>query len=124
MGMRLSRVGVLGVALAACLAGAACSSDGNQTAAKFMPDVQAAATGATSVHMTGAVHQGKQTATFDVSFSGTSLTGILGLGGKSFGVLVRGGATYVKVDAAFDPRLPGVALDPRLPHGHSPRLPH
>jgi DMSO reductase anchor subunit len=101
MGLRLSRAVVLAVALAACLAAAACSSDGDQTAAKLMPNVQAAAVGATSVHMTGSVNQGKQTATFDVSFTGTSVAGTLGLGGKSFGVLVLGAATYVKVDAAF-----------------------
>jgi hypothetical protein len=101
MGWRLSRVGVLAVALAASLASAACSSAATQTAAKLMPDVQAAATGATSVHMTGSVHQGTQTATFDVSFNGTSVAGTLGLNGKSFSVLVVGGATYVKVNAAF-----------------------
>lgn len=100
MGLRLSRLSVLAVMLAAGLA-AACSSAGSQTAAKLMPAVQAAADGATSVRMAGSVHQGKQTATFDVSFSGSSVAGTLGLDGHSFSVLVLGGTTYIKVDAAF-----------------------
>jgi hypothetical protein len=101
MSLLVLRVSGLAVALAAGLAAAACSSASSQSEAKLMPEVQAAASAATSVHMTGSVHQGKQTATFDVSFSGTSVAGTLGLDGNSFGVLVLGGVTYVKVNAAF-----------------------
>lgn len=101
MGLRLSRVSVLAVMVAAGLAVVACSSAGSQTAAKLMPQVQAAADVATSVHMTGSVPQGKQTATFDVNFSGRSVAGTIGVNGHSFGVLVLGGATYIHVDAAF-----------------------
>lgn len=101
MGLRVPRLSVLAVALAAGLAAAACSSAGSQTAANLLPEVQAAANGAASVHMTGSVPQGKQTATFDVRFSGTSVAGTLGVNGHSFDVLVLGGATYIKVDAAF-----------------------
>jgi hypothetical protein len=101
MGLQVLRVSRLAVALAAGLAAAACSSASSQSEAKLMPEVQTVASGATSVHMTGSVHQGKQTATFDVSFSGTSVAGTLGLNGNSIGVLVFGGVTYVKVNAAF-----------------------
>jgi hypothetical protein len=66
-----------------------------------MPRVQAAESGATSVRVSGSVPRGKQTATFDVRFSGTSVAGILGADGRSFQVLVVNGTTYIKVDAAF-----------------------
>lgn len=101
MGLRVSRWRVAAVAAVAGLALAACSSADTQSAAKLMPAVQAAASGATSVHMTGSVPQGKETATFDVDFSGTSVAGTLGINGNIFQLLVLNGATYVKVDAAF-----------------------
>ena len=101
MVLRVVRPGVFAVALAAGLAASACSSGGGQTAAKLMPQVQAAARGATSVQMAGSVPDGKQTATFDVRFNGTSVAGTLGVNGHSFEVLVVNGVTYIKVDAAF-----------------------
>jgi hypothetical protein len=99
--MQAWRVGMLVVALVAGLTASACSSASSQTAAKLMPEVQAAARAVGSVHMVGSVPNGKQTATFDVSFSGTSVAGTLGVNGRSFELLVLNGATYVKVDAAF-----------------------
>lgn len=101
MALRVVRSGVLAVALAAGLAASACSSAGSQTAAKLMPQVQAAAKEATSVQMSGSVPDGAQTATFDVRFSGTSVAGTLGVNGHSFGVLEVNGVTYIKVNAAF-----------------------
>ena len=101
MGLRLLRASALAIALGTGLATAACSPAGSQTAAKLMPAVQAAVNSAASVHMAGSVTQGKATAAFDVSFSGTSVAGTVGVNGLSFGVLVVGGATYAKVNAAL-----------------------
>lgn len=101
MGSRAMQLGVLAIAVAAGLATAGCSSARSQTAAKLMPEVQAAALAASSVHMDGAVPEGTRTATFNVSFVGASVAGTLGVDGRTFEVLVLGGTTYVKVDAAF-----------------------
>jgi len=101
MGSRALQLSVLAMAVATGLATAGCSSAGSQTAAKLIPQVQAAAMTATSVHVAGAVAQGKNTATFDVSFSGSAVDGTVGVNGQTVHVLVLNGATYVKVDAAF-----------------------
>ena len=66
-----------------------------------MPKVQAAAKGAESVHMAGSVNQGSQTATINMSFSGNSVAGTVGLNGASFELLSLNSTTYIKLDAAF-----------------------
>jgi len=101
--VRVFRVSALVVVLAAGLGVTACSSApaGSKTAAELMPEVQAAANGATSVHMAGWVKQGSQTVTIDVRFTGTSSAGTFGVNGQSFYLLSLNGKTYIKVDAAF-----------------------
>ncbi len=103
MSTRLIRGAALAAVLAAGLAAAGCSSSpaGSKPAAKLMPEVQAAAKAATSVHMAGAVNQGSQKATIDMSFSGPSVAGTVGLNGASFNLLSLNGKTYIKLDAAF-----------------------
>jgi hypothetical protein len=103
MSLRAFRSGALAVVLAVCLAVAACGSAASdtKTAAMLMPEVQAAADGATSVHMAGSVTQGSQNATIDVSFSRTAAAGTVGLNGDSFYFLSLNGKTFIKVDAAF-----------------------
>jgi hypothetical protein len=103
MGSRLFRGAALAAVLAAVLAASGCSSSpaGSKTASKLMPDVQTAAKGATSVHMAGSVNQGSQTATINMSFSGNSVAGTVGLNGASFFLLSLNGKTYIKLDSAF-----------------------
>jgi hypothetical protein len=103
MGSRSFRGAALAVVLAGGLAAAGCSSSpaGSKAAAKLMPEVQAAAKAAGSVHMTGSVNQGPQTATIDMSFSRSSVAGTVGLNGASFVLLSLKGNTYIKLDAAF-----------------------
>ena len=102
MGSRLFRGAAMAAVLAASLA-AGCSSSpaGSKSAAKLMPKVQAAAKAATSVHMAGLVTQGSQTATINMSFSGNSVAGTVGLNGASFDLLSLNGKTYIKLNAAF-----------------------
>jgi hypothetical protein len=101
--MRIFRLAAPTIALAAGLAIAACgsSSGGSNTSQKLMPQVQEAARTATSVHVTGTVTQGSQTVTLDVSFSGSSLAGSIGLNGATFYVLSLNGKTFIKLNAAF-----------------------
>jgi hypothetical protein len=103
MGLRVFRATVWAAVLAAGLAVSACGSApaGSKTAAKLMPEVQAAADGATSVHMAGSVTQGSQTVTIDVSFSGSSVAGSVGDNGQIVDLLSLNGQTYLKLDAAF-----------------------
>ena len=103
MGSRLFRGAVGAAMLAAVMAAAGCSSSpaGSKPAAKLMPHVQAAAKGAKSVHMAGLVNQGSQTATINMSFSGNSVAGTVGLNGASFDLLSLYGTTYIRLDAAF-----------------------
>ncbi len=103
MSAKLSRRAAVAAVLAVGLAAAGCSSSpaGSKPAAKLMPQVQAAAKGATSVHMTGSVNQGSQKATIDMSFSGRSVAGSVGLNGASFDLLSLNGTTYIKLDAGF-----------------------
>jgi len=103
MSNRVFRVSVLAVTLAAGLSLAACTPApaGSKTSQKLMPQVQAAARSATSVHMTGTVTQGSQTATINVSFSGNSVAGTIGINGQSVDVLSLNGKTYIKLDRSF-----------------------
>lgn len=103
MDLRMFRGAALAAVLAAVLAVSACGSApaGSKSAAKLMPAVQAAADGATSVHMAGSVTQGSQTTTIDVSFSGSSIAGSVGENGQTIDLLSLNGNTYIKLDAAF-----------------------
>jgi len=101
--MGVLRASVPAVLLAGTLAVAACSSSpaGSKATAELMPQVQAAVKSATSVHMAGVVTAGSQTATIDMSFSGNSLAGRIGINGQSLNVLSLNGRTFIKLDAAF-----------------------
>ncbi|MGO8958895.1 MAG: hypothetical protein ACLQFR_16215 [Streptosporangiaceae bacterium] len=103
MESRLFRGAALAALVGATLAVAGCggSPAGSKPAAKLMPEVQAAAKAATSVHMAGSVDQGSQAATINMSFSGNSVAGTVGLNGASFYLLSLNGATYIKLDAGF-----------------------
>jgi hypothetical protein len=103
MGSTSFRGAALAAVLAAGMAASGCGSSpaGSKTAAKLMPEVKAAATAAKSVHMAGSVNQGSQTATIDMSFSGSSVAGTVGLNGASFVLLSLNGNTYIKLDASF-----------------------
>lgn len=103
MGSRSFRGAALAAVLAAGVAAAGCGSSpaGSKAAADLMPKVQAAAKGAQSVHMAGSVTQGSQKVTIDMSFSGSSVAGTVGLNGASFVLLSLNGHTYIKLDAAF-----------------------
>ena len=102
MGMRILQGAGLAMVLAVGMALPACGSPaGSKTAAKLMPQVQTAAKTATSVHMAGSVTEGSQTATLDISFSGDSVAGRLGINGENFELLSLHGKTYIKLDAAF-----------------------
>lgn len=103
MGSRSFRGAALAAVLAAGLAAAGCSSSpaGSKSSAELMPKVQAAAKAAHSVHMAGSVNQGSQKATIDMSFSGSSVAGTVGVNGFSFVLLTLNGHTYIKLDAAF-----------------------
>ncbi|HEY2641358.1 MAG TPA: hypothetical protein VGI66_15925 [Streptosporangiaceae bacterium] len=96
-----------GIALAAMLvvgltaAGCGSSSAGAKSAAKLMPELQAAARSATSVHMAGLVKSGGQTVTINMSFDGDSVAGTLQLNGASFELLSLKGKTYIKLNASF-----------------------
>lgn len=102
MGLRaFRRAGFVSV-LTVGLAVAACGSPaGSQSAAKLVPEVQAAANTAGSVHVAGSLSQGKQTATIDVSIIGDSVAGYLGAYRTRFYVLSLNGQNFVKLNAAF-----------------------
>jgi hypothetical protein len=101
--LRILRGAGLAIMLAVGLALSACSSraPGSKTAAKLMPAAQSAAETATSVHVAGSVTEGSQAATMDVSFSGDSVAGSLGVNGESFDLLSLNGKTFIKLNAAF-----------------------
>jgi len=113
MGSRVFRRAALAVLLAAGLAASGCSSPpaGSKTAAKLMPQVQALARGAKSVHITGSAIQGAQTFTMNVSFSGTSAAGTIGSGGGRFYLMLLNGNAFIKLNAAFlkEAKLPASA---------------
>jgi hypothetical protein len=103
MSLRVFRVSVPAVVLAAGLAVAACSSApaGSQTAAKLIPQVVASADGATSVHLAGSGLDGSQTVVMNMSFSSGALSGTVGVNGKILYILSVDGKTYIKIDAGF-----------------------
>jgi hypothetical protein len=103
VGMRKFQVGALAVALAGGLTIAACGSApaASKTSEKLMPQVQAAARSATSVHVTGMVTEGSQTVTMDVSLSGSSMAGSMAVNGATFYILSLNGKTFIKINAAF-----------------------
>jgi hypothetical protein len=103
MRLPVLRAAGLAAVLAVGLTVAACSSQsaGGKTAAQLVPEIQAAADAATSVHVAGSVLKGNQTTTIDVSIDGESVSGYLGTYGTQFYVLSVAGESYVKVDAAF-----------------------
>jgi hypothetical protein len=103
MGSTLFRGAALAAVLAAGLAVAGCGSSpaGGQGSAKLMPEMEAAARTASSVHMAGFVVHGTRTATIDLSFTVDSVAGTVGLNGATVDLLSLNGKTYVKLDAAF-----------------------
>jgi hypothetical protein len=103
MGSGSFRGAALAAVLAAGLAASGCSSAaaGSQSAANLMPRVEAAARTATSVHMSGFFIQGTHKETIDMSFSGHSVAGTVGMNGANLVVLSLAGKTYIKLDAAF-----------------------
>jgi hypothetical protein len=97
---------LLGAGLAVALAVgvvSACSSSaaGSKTAAQLVPEIQAAADAATSVHVSGSVLQGNQPTTIDVGINGDSVAGTLGAYGTTFYVLSLSGDSFVKLNAGF-----------------------
>jgi hypothetical protein len=103
MTSRAVRGAGLVIVLAVGLAVSACSSSpaGSKTAAQLVPEIQAAADAATSVHVSGSVTQGKQTTTIDVSINGDSVAGTLGAYSTTFYVLSLDGDSFVKLNAGF-----------------------
>lgn len=104
MGLPVVRGLGLAALLAIGLALAACSSyppPGSKSAAEVVPQVQAAAERATSVHVAGTVQTGTQTTTIDVSIQGYSVAGYLGAYGTRFYVLSLNGNSFVKLNAAY-----------------------
>ena len=103
MRSRMFRGAGLAAMLIAGLAASACSSPppGSKTAAKLMPQVQALARQAQSVHIAGSATEHSQTVTINLSFSGNSLAGTVGEGGHIFTLLSLNGQTFFKVDAPF-----------------------
>lgn len=85
-------------ALAGCGSSAPSSSE---SAGQVMSALHASVKTATSVHMTGAVTQGTEKLSLDISFEGSNLYGTIGENGQSFVVLALNGKTYIKLDAAF-----------------------
>jgi hypothetical protein len=94
----LTIVLAVGVALSAC---SRPPPPGSEPAAQVVPEIQAAANAATSVHVAGSVTQKGQTTTIDVSFLGDSVAGYLGAYGTTFYVLSEAGNSYVKLNAAY-----------------------
>jgi hypothetical protein len=104
MGSRVfRRAAAVAVVMAAGLAASGCNSSpaGSKTAAKLMPEVQALARGAKSVHITGSAAQGTETVTMDVSFSGSSAAGTVAVNGASFSLMLLSGRAFIKLNAAF-----------------------
>jgi hypothetical protein len=104
MRFRILRGAGIAVVLIAGLAASGCGSSnpaGSQTAAKLMPEVQALAQHAHSVHMSGSISHGSQTLSLDLSFSGNNTAGSVGIGGGSVTILALNGQAFVKVDSAF-----------------------
>jgi hypothetical protein len=103
MGSRVFRCAALAVVMTAGLAASACGSApaGSKTAAKLMPEVQALAREAKSVHITGSAIQGAQTVSLNVSFSGTSAAGTIEYNGGSFYLMLLNGNAFIKLNAAF-----------------------
>jgi hypothetical protein len=66
-----------------------------------VPELQAAADTASSVHVAGSLVHGRQATTIDVGISGNSVAGYLGGSGTRFYVLSLNGQSYVKLSAAF-----------------------
>jgi hypothetical protein len=102
MGLRVRRWAGPITFLTVGLAVSACGpAGGSKTAAQLVPEVQAAASTASSVHIAGSVIEGKQTTTIDVGIDGDSVAGFLGAYGTRFFVLSLNGQSYVKLSWAF-----------------------
>lgn len=101
--VRMIRVTALVAVLASAFAVAACSSApaDSKTAAKLIPEIVAAAESATSAHIAGSGPDGSQTVIMDMSFSGSSAAGTIGINRESFYFLSLNGKTYIKINAAF-----------------------
>jgi len=101
--VRVVRVAGLAVVLAAGLAAAACgpAPAGSKTAAKLIPEVVASADSASSVHIAGSGLSGSQSVVMNMSFSGSSMSGTVGVNGQLLDVLSVHGKTYVKIDLGF-----------------------
>jgi len=103
MGLPVSRWAGLAALLALGLPLSACSTPpaGSVSAAELVPEIQSAANTATSVHVSGSMKHGAQTATIDVSIDGNSVAGFLGAYRTRFYVLSLNGDSFVKLNAAF-----------------------
>jgi hypothetical protein len=104
VGLGVVRRTGLVILLAGGVAVSACGSSpqaGSEPAAKVIPQVQAAAETATSVHVAGTVTKAGRKTTINVSLDGNSVAGTLGANGTSFYVLSLDGASYVKLNAGF-----------------------
>jgi hypothetical protein len=66
-----------------------------------VPELQAAAVKASSVHVAGTLINNGQTTTLDFSIKGASVAGYLGVSGARFYVLSLNGQSYVKLNQAF-----------------------
>jgi hypothetical protein len=90
--------------LTAALAASGCGSShpaGSQTAAKLMPQVEALAQHAHSVHIVGTVHHNSQTVTVNLSFSGNYTAGTVHVADASVTLLSLSAGAFVKVTASF-----------------------
>jgi hypothetical protein len=101
MGLRVVRWARLGAVLAVGLVAACGSPAGSQPAARIVPELQNAATTATSVHIAGSLTKGNQSTTIDVSIDGDSVFGYLGAYDTRYYVLSLDGKSYAKLNAAF-----------------------
>lgn len=104
MWLRVMHGAGLATVLAIGLALSACSSyppPGSKSAAQVVPEVQAAADTATSVHVAGTVDQSTQTTTIDVSLAAGSVAGYLGAYGTRFYVLSLNGNSFVRLNPEF-----------------------
>lgn len=102
MALRVAHWTGLSLLLAVGLAVSACgSTPGSEPASQIVPELQAAALRASSVHVTGLLIEKKQTTTLNVSIKGSSVAGYVGPNSTPFYVLSLNGQSYVKLSAAF-----------------------
>jgi len=107
---RLALVGLLAVlALAACGGGKKTNGEEKKTAAQVVADAQAAAKGASIVHVVGGGVDNGQPIKLDLWVGDGKGKGRLAEGGVSFDIVRIGKTVYVKGSAAFWKRFGGAA---------------